>query len=318
MPNIDAALSLISVLFLQYRDTRNKKVRIKVGARLTEGGTSTGGHVRDDVLAGIVVFLVALPLCIGIALASNAPPLAGIVAGIVAGLVVGPLSNAQVTISGPAAGLTAVVAAEIAAIGSFEGLLVAVALAGVIQIVLGIIRGGFIKSFVPSSVVRGLLSAIGVILILKQIPHLFGHDTDPEGEMSFFQPDKQNTFSELLEILGDLHPGAIVVGFVSLAIIYFWGRVPLLKKTGVPAPLVVVLFGVLCSLVFDQLGGTWIITASHKVEVPLPEDNSWFFWITAESRFQSDHETSSFFSSTYYRACRLTAGASHAGSCRPT
>ena len=88
MPNIDAALSLISVLSLQYRDTRNKKVRIKVGTQLTEGGTSTGGHVRDDVLAGIVVFLVALPLCIGIALASNAPPLAGIVAGIVAGLVV--------------------------------------------------------------------------------------------------------------------------------------------------------------------------------------------------------------------------------------
>ena len=190
---------------------------MKNNTQLTETGTSTGGHLRDDVLAGIVVFLVALPLCIGIALASNAPPLAGIVAGIVAGLVVGPLSNAQVTISGPAAGLTAVVAAEIAAIGSFEGLLVAVALAGVIQIVLGIIRGGFIKSFVPSSVVRGLLSAIGVILILKQIPHLFGHDTDPEGEMSFFQPDKQNTFSELLEILSDLHPGAIVVGFVSLS-----------------------------------------------------------------------------------------------------
>ena len=203
---------------------------MKDNTQLTEAGASTGGHLRDDVLAGIVVFLVALPLCIGIALASNAPPLAGIVAGIVAGLIVGPLSNAQVTISGPAAGLTAVVAAEIAAIGSFEGLLVAVALAGVIQIVLGIIRGGFIKSFVPSSVVRGLLSAIGVILILKQIPHLFGHDTDPEGEMSFFQPDKQNTFSELFEILSDLHPGAIVVGFVSLAIIYFWGKVPLLKK----------------------------------------------------------------------------------------
>ena len=189
------------------------------------------------------------------------------------------------SLSGPAAGLTAVVAAEIAAIGSFEGLLVAVALAGVIQIVLGIIRGGFIKSFVPSSVVRGLLSAIGVILILKQIPHLFGHDTDPEGEMSFFQPDKQNTFSELLEILGDLHPGAIVVGLVSLAIIYFWGRVPLLKKTGVPAPLVVVLFGVLCSLGFDQLGGTWIITASHKVQVPLPETIRGFFGLLPNPDF---------------------------------
>ena len=205
-------------------------------------------NVWDDVLAGVVVFLVALPLCIGIALASNAPPLAGVVAGIVAGLIVGPLSGAQVTISGPAAGLTAVVAAESSAIGSFEGLLVAVALAGVIQIALGIIRGGFIKSIVPVSVVRGLLSAIGVILILKQIPHLFGHDTDPEGEMSFFQPDRQNTFSELLEILGDLHPGSIVVGFASLAIIYLWGRIAFLKRTSVPAPLVDVLYGVVCSL----------------------------------------------------------------------
>ena len=151
MLNIDAALSITAVLSLQYRDARNKKVNMKDGIQLTGAGTSTGGHVRDDVLAGIVVFLVALPLCIGIALASNAPPLAGVVAGIVAGLIVGPLSNAQVTVSGPAAGLTAVVAAEIAAIGSFEGLLVAVALAGVIQIVLGIIRGGFIKSFVPAT-----------------------------------------------------------------------------------------------------------------------------------------------------------------------
>ena len=275
----------MSSLFFLVRDTRKKKVRMKNGTQSTEAGNSLGGHLRDDVLAGIVVFLVALPLCIGIALASNAPPLAGIVAGIVAGLIVGPLSNAQVTISGPAAGLTAVVAAEIAAIGSFEGLLVAVALSGVIQIVLGIIRGGFIKSFVPSSVVRGLLSAIGVILILKQIPHLFGHDTDPEGEMSFFQPDKQNTFSELLQILSDLHPGAIVVGFVSLAIIYFWGRVSFLKKTGIPAPLVVVLFGVLCSLGFDQLGGSWIITASHKVEVPLPETIRGFFGLLPNPDF---------------------------------
>ena len=241
--------------------------------------------VRDDVLAGVVVFLVALPLCIGIALASNAPPLAGVVAGIVAGLIVGPLSGAQVTISGPAAGLTAVVAAEISAIGSFEGLLVAVALAGVIQIALGILRGGFIKSFVPVSVVRGLLSAIGVILILKQIPHLFGHDTDPEGEMSFFQPDRQNTFSELFEILGDLHPGSIVVGLASLAIIYLWGRITFLKRTSVPAPLVVVLFGVVCSLCFDRIGGTWIIGATHKVNVPVSETIRGFFGLLQNPDF---------------------------------
>ena len=242
-------------------------------------------NVWDDVLAGVVVFLVALPLCIGIALASNAPPLAGVVAGVVAGLIVGPLSGAQVTISGPAAGLTAVVAAEISAIGSFEGLLVAVVLAGVIQIALGILRGGFIKSFVPASVVRGLLSAIGVILILKQIPHLFGHDTDPEGEMSFFQPDRQNTFSELLEILGDLHPGSIVVGFASLAIIYLWGRIAFLKRTSVPAPLVVVLFGVVCSLCFDRIGGTWIIGTTHKVNVPVPETIRGFFGLLQNPDF---------------------------------
>ncbi len=241
--------------------------------------------LQADLLSGLVVFLVALPLCLGIALASNAPLLAGVVAGIVAGLVVGPISGAQVTISGPAAGLTAVVAAEIAAIGSFEGLLVAVMLAGVIQLGLAAIRGGFIKSFVPASVVRGLLSAIGVILILKQIPHLFGHDTDPEGEMSFFQPDKQNTFSELLEILGDLHPGAIVVGFASLAIIYFWGRLPRLKQTGIPAPLVVVLFGVACAMGFEQVGGSWVITASHKVQVPVAESMQGFFTLLPRPDF---------------------------------
>ena len=250
---------------------------MKDNARLNTLKNDNVSGAWDDVLAGVVVFLVALPLCIGIALASNAPPLAGVVAGIVAGLIVGPLSGAQVTISGPAAGLTAVVAAEISAIGSFEGLLVAVALAGVIQIALGILRGGFIKSFVPASVVRGLLSAIGVILILKQIPHLFGHDTDPEGEMSFFQPDRQNTFSELFEILGDLHPGSIVVGFTSLAIIYLWGRIAFLKKTTVPVPLVVVIFGVVCGLCFDNIGGNWIIGTTHKVNVPVPETIRGFF-----------------------------------------
>lgn len=264
-----------------------------MSSRSVDGGQNNAGmdgqvrsSLQADLLSGLVVFLVALPLCLGIALASgDAPLLAGVVAGIVAGLVVGPISGAQVTISGPAAGLTAVVAAEITAIGSFEGLLVAVMLAGVIQLGLAAIRGGFIKSFVPASVVRGLLSAIGVILILKQIPHLFGHDTDPEGEMSFFQPDEQTTFSELLEILGDLHPGAIVVGFASLAIIYCWGRLPRLKQTGIPAPLVVVLFGVACAVGLEQVGGNWVITASHKVQVPVAESVRGFFGLLPRPDF---------------------------------
>ena len=167
-----------------------------------------------------MTFFVALPLCVGIAMASGAPAISGVIAGIVAGVVVGWLSGAQVMISGPAAGLVAVVAAELTMLGSLEALLLAVVMAGLIQIALGLAQGGFIKSFVPTSVVRGLLSAIGVILILKQIPHLVGHDTDYEGEMSFFQPDRENTFSELLKIIGDLHPGAMVVGLGSLVLLW--------------------------------------------------------------------------------------------------
>jgi carbonic anhydrase len=229
-------------------------------------------HLLGDLMAGLVTFLVALPLCLGIALASNAQPITGIIAGIVAGVVVGWLSGAQVMISGPAAGLTAVVAIEIAVLGSFEALLLAVVVAGAFQIVLGLVQGGFVKSFVPTSVVRGLLSAIGVILILKQIPHLFGHDTDYEGEMSFFQPDRENTFSELLELLGDLHPGAIVVGVASLALIWLWGRLAAARASGIPAPLMVVVFGVACVLGLRTVGGPWAIEASHRVQLPVAEN----------------------------------------------
>lgn len=139
-----------------------------------------------DMRAGLVVFLVALPLCLGIALASGTPLMSGLLAGIVGGIVVGVVSGSHTSVSGPAAGLTAVVAAQIAALGSFETFLMAVAVAGLIQIGLGLARMGFIAAFFPSSVIKGLLAAIGAILILKQIPHVLGHDTDPEGEMSFF------------------------------------------------------------------------------------------------------------------------------------
>jgi carbonic anhydrase len=228
-------------------------------------------HLRADIMAGLVTFLVALPLCLGIALASNAQPITGIISGIVAGLVVGWLSGAQVTISGPAAGLTAVVAVEIATLGSFEALLLAVVVAGLIQVVLGLVQGGFVKSFVPTSVVRGLLSAIGVILVLKQIPHLFGHDTDYEGEMSFIQPDRENTFSELLELVGDLHPGAILVGLVSLAMIWAWKRLAITRTWGVPAPLAVVGFGMACVVGLQSLGAPWAIQTSHRVQLPVAE-----------------------------------------------
>ncbi len=223
-----------------------------------------------DLLAGSVVFLVALPLCLGIALASDAPLISGIVAGIVGGLVIGPLSGSHTSVSGPAAGLTAIVIAQIATLGSFDAFLAAVVLAGVMQLGFGILRGGFIAAFFPTSVIKGLLAAIGLILILKQIPHLFGHDIDPEGEMSFVQPDRENTFTELWRTISDLHGGAMLIGLGSLAILMLWDRIALLKNSVVPAPLVVVLFGVVGSLLLRELvGGNWIIEESHRVQVPI-------------------------------------------------
>jgi carbonic anhydrase/SulP family sulfate permease len=223
-----------------------------------------------DFSAGVVVFLVALPLCLGIALASGAPLLSGLVAGIVGGLLVSWLSGSHTSVAGPAAGLTAVVAAQIEALGSFEAFLVAVVLAGVIQIVLGAIRAGALAVFFPSSVIKGLLAAIGIILILKQIPHLFGHDPDWLGDMSFRQPDGTNTFSELFATVFDVHAGATLVGLVSLGLLIAWDRTPL-KKSPLPGPLVVVVVGVLMALGLEGVGGGWVIGGSHLVQVPMSD-----------------------------------------------
>jgi len=228
-----------------------------------------------DIRAGVVVFLVALPLCLGIALASSpkeieVPLFSGLLAGIVGGIVVGAISGSHSSVSGPAAGLTAIVAAQIVTLGSFEAFLASVVLAGVIQIVLGIARAGILAAFFPSSVIKGLLAAIGVILILKQIPHLFGHDTDPEGDFAFQQMDNENTFSEFGAMLSDIQPGAAVIGLLSVAILVLWGKSKKLTKFPVPAPLIVVVFGVLASEAFRQLvGGNWVIQQSHLVEVPV-------------------------------------------------
>ena len=229
----------------------------------------------QDLTAGLVVFLVALPLCLGIALASGAPLFSGLLSGIIGGIVVGSISGSQTSVSGPAAGLTAIVLAQIATLGSFEAFLLAVLIGGLIQIGLGIVRAGSLSAFFPSSVIKGLLAAIGVILILKQIPHVFGHDTDPEGEMPFSQPDEQNTFSEILTLFaGDIHYGAAVVGLSSIALLLLWGRINLLKKSVVPGPLVVVLFGVGLHILFQQFGKPWSIETSHLVQIPVAQSAS--------------------------------------------
>jgi MFS superfamily sulfate permease-like transporter len=230
--------------------------------------------IGSDLVASLVVFLVALPLCLGIALASGAPLFSGIVAGVVGGIVVGALSGSHTSVSGPAAGLTAVVLGQITALGAYETFLLAVAIAGVMQIGLGLARAGALSSFVPSSVIKGLLAAIGVILILKQIPHLLGRDTDPEGEMRFEQPDHQNTFSALLDIV-DMHAGAALVGLLSLLMLVGWSRSKRLAESRFPAPLAVVLLGVGLGAVLEQIGGQWAIGSNHLVQVPVVASEGW-------------------------------------------
>ncbi|MCX6836871.1 MAG: SulP family inorganic anion transporter [Verrucomicrobia bacterium] len=225
-----------------------------------------------DITASISVFLVALPLCLGIALASNAPLFAGLISGIVGGIVVGMLSGSHKSVSGPAAGLTAIVAAQIAMLGSFEAFLAAVVVAGAMQILMGTLRLGFIASFFPMSVIKGLLAAIGLILILKQIPHVFGHDADAEGEMSFEQPDHENTFTELMATLSDILPGAALIGIASVLFLLGWDKVKALKKLPVPSALIVVLLGVGINLILRKMGHAWEVQASHLVQVPVAAD----------------------------------------------
>jgi carbonic anhydrase/SulP family sulfate permease len=233
--------------------------------------------LSHDLTAGLIVFFIALPLCLGLALALGVPPLAGLLSGAIGGVLVGALSGSHTSVSGPSAGLTAVVAAQIAALGSFEAFLLAVVLAGLIQIGLGLARAGAVAAFFPSAVVKGLLAAVGVILVLKQLPHVVGHDSDPEGDMAFQQPDERNTFSELVETVGDLDLGAALIGLVSVALLLVWDRSKRLKASPVPAPLVVVLLGVGLSLLFRAIGGAWVIEPSHRVRMPVPDDLAGFF-----------------------------------------
>ncbi len=233
-------------------------------------------NLAKDLPAGLVVFLVALPLCLGISLASNAPLAAGIIAGIVGGLVVGVLSGSSTSVTGPAAGLTAVVATQIAELGSFQAFLVAVIVAGALQIVFGILKGGFLSSFFPSSVVKGLLAAIGIIIILKQLPHLVGYDANPVGDTDFCQTNQKNTFTELPAALQMFLPGAAVIGLLSVGLLIFWGKVSWLQKSPIPGPLVAVVFGTAVNLVLIQMGHPWAIAPTHLVQVPVAEGASGF------------------------------------------
>lgn len=237
---------------------------------MSQKGAGYAQTVVSDLTAGLVVFLVALPLCLGVALASNAPLLSGVLAGIVGGILVGWISKSHTSVSGPAAGLAAIVAVQIAALG-FPAFLMAVVIAGLVQSAFGIARAGFVADFIPTSVIKGLLAAIGILLILKQIPHLLGHDADPQGDMAFQQPDHANTFTELSHMWGHVHLGAATIGLISIVLLLLWARFTFLKKSAIPAPLVVVIAGVGLSVLFSQFGEQWMVEPENFVQVPVAD-----------------------------------------------
>ena len=231
---------------------------------------------RQDAPAGLSVFLVALPLCLGIALASGAPLFSGLVAGIIGGIVVGFLSGSEVSVSGPAAGLAVIVADAIAKVGSYEAFLVAVVLAGVMQLILGLIKAGRFSSFFPDSVIKGMLVAIGLVIILKQIPHALGRDNDYEGEFEFQQlADGENTLSEIYRAVETASTGAVIISVVSLAFLIVWertaGRSTRAFFKNFPAALVVVFVGIALNEFFRVSVPAWYLgdTADqHMVQVP--------------------------------------------------
>ncbi len=226
--------------------------------------------VGKDIIAGLVVFLIALPLCLGIALASGAPIVSGLLAGIIGGIVVGAISGSAVSVSGPAAGLTAIIGVQILSLGSFDSFLAALVIAGLLQIVLGLLRLGFVADFFPTSVIKGMLSAIGLMLILKQLPHLVGLDQDFEGDMALQPFAHQAGFSSYFDMFNFVHPGAVTIGVLSLAVMLLWNRTPSTKRECLPAPLIVVVLGLLMTYVLSQLNlPAWEIDADHRVLVPV-------------------------------------------------
>ena len=237
-------------------------------------------NIKNDLPASIVVFFVAVPLCLGIALASGAPLFAGIIAGIVGGIVVGSISNSALGVSGPAAGLTVIVLSSIATLGSFEGFLAAVVLAGVFQIGLGSIRAGIIGYYFPSAVIKGMLSAIGIIIVMKQIPHAIGYDADYEGDLSFLQADGENTFSELIKMIDSVTPGAIVVCVLAMAIMFLW-EVDEIKKNRIlkfaQGPLVAVVAGIIYQLFTSTYFPGLSLGQNQLVNVPVAKDAADFF-----------------------------------------
>ncbi|SEG37960.1 SulP family inorganic anion transporter [Flavobacterium urumqiense] len=233
--------------------------------------TNLFANLKSDFASGLVVFLVALPLCLGIAMASGAPLFSGIIAGIIGGIVVGYLSKSHLSVSGPAAGLTAIVLTAITDLGAFDVFLTAVFIAGFIQLALGYIKAGSISNYFPTNVIEGMLAGIGIIIIMKQLPHAFGYDSDFEGDQSFLQLNGSDTLSSLLGIFNYIQFGSIIITIVSLVILIAWDKIPFLKKLKlIPGALVAVIVGVILNEIFTATQSPLVIAKEHLVSLPVP------------------------------------------------
>lgn len=229
-------------------------------------------NFKKDLPSSIVVFLVALPLCLGIALASGAPLFAGVLTGIIGGIVVSAISGSQLSVSGPAAGLTVIVFGAIASLGSYETFLLAVVLAGVLQIIFGFLKAGIIANYFPSSVIEGMLAAIGIILILKQLPHAVGFDSDFEGDESFFQADHENTFTALAAASNMISYGAVIISVLSLLIMIYWPKIK--RMSAIPAPVLVVALGIILTILFQNT--SLALSQAQLVNIPVVNSLSEF------------------------------------------
>lgn len=236
-------------------------------------------NLRYDLPSSLVVFLVALPLCLGIALASGAPLFSGLIAGIVGGLLVALLSGSTLGVSGPAAGLAVIVFTSIQELGDFKIFLFAVVIGGIIQLLLSFIRAGMIAYYFPSGVIKGMLAGIGILIILKQIPHAVGYDKDPEGDFTFFQKDGHNTISELFYMLDFVHSGVIIITLVSMVVLFLWER-PFMKKLSITkiiqGPLAIVLAGIAVNSLLN-IQGDMAINKEHLVNIPVSDSFIGFF-----------------------------------------
>lgn len=237
-------------------------------------------EIKSDLPASIVVFFVAVPLCLGIALASGAPLFSGIIAGIVGGIIVGMASGSPLGVSGPAAGLAVIVLSSISALGSWPAFLLAVVIAGIIQLAMGLAKAGFIAYFFPSSVIKGMLTGIGLLIILKQIPHALGYDKDTEGDDSFLQADGENTFSAIAKAFEWVTPGAVLIAGISIAILILWDVV-LSKKHKIfqliQGPIVVVFLGIIMNYMFVNGILNFKLAGDQLVQLPVAQNLSDFF-----------------------------------------